>query len=601
MKAPHRALASTERGVGYCQGDSITLNGARIGTAGSYDMGAMLTSQTMANYKGCKIIGVRFAVKESIGKSNIFIYKVDDQGNAEQLIRSSVRRTSEGWNDIRLNSGQEIDITGKDSYIMGFTYNESDDMVAKEQGALCFYGEKVSSSYSSLILQDETFNSITNLGDLCVQLIVDVSSLPKKKVGLNSILNGISYKKIGSTMDIMMSYTNAGLEPINSLRLGFRIDDGEPVYFDINKDNNKEYANGFASGKSTTFSTTDLKVPATLAAGRHNLNVFVDKIDGETPVDNSRGTLADPFVAYSNGFSRQQIYIEQYNSQQSYLAAIGNEYYSQADKDDDACVVNIYQKGEPLAVASSQYLNDLYAYTLPCFTFNRYFLGMGELHYALDFNDFLGIMPDLVYSGLREFVSGELQSIPAFATAYLSTSFNSDTRELSVDVTGDIADEAPAIFGDMALTVMLAEDKVVSPQVVSYNNSKNSKYVHNQVLRAYLSEPVGDKITIEDNKYSKHYSFTLPAAWKSDDIKVVALVSQAFDKVTTDNMQMADVTNCNSVKLGGTTAINGISADNYDAAADGVYTINGMRVEPSAATKGIFIIRHNGKSYKVVR
>ena len=607
MKAPHRALAATERGVGYCQGDSITLNGAYIGTAGSYDMGAMLTSQTMANYKGCKIIGVRFAVKESIGKSNIFIYKVDDQGNAKQLIRSSVRRTSEGWNDVRLNSGQEIDITGKDSYIMGFTYNESDDMVAKKQGALCFYGEKVSSSYSSLILQDETFNPITNLGDLCVQLIVDVNSLPKKKVGLNSILNGISYKKIDSTMDIMMSYTNAGLEPINSLRLGFRIDDGEPVYFDINKDNNKEYANGFASGKSTTFSTTDLKVPATIAAGRHNLNVFVDKIDGETPVDNSRGTLADPFVAYSNNFSRQQIYIEQYNSQQSYLAALGNEYYSQADKDDDACVVNIYQKGEPLAVASSLYLNDLYAYTLPCFTFNRYFLGMGELHYALDFNDFLGIMPGMVYSGLKEFVEGELQTIPAFATVYLKTSFNSASREVNVDVYGDIADDAPAIFGDMALTVMLAEDNVLGKQVVyntvSGGTSTSQKYVHNQVLRTYLSAPVGDKLNIEGNKYTANYSYTLPADWKDDDIKVVAFVTKAFDKVTTDNMQMADVTNCNSVKLGKTTAVNGIAADmnSCNNAADGVYTLDGLRIDESSAVNGIYVIRHNGKNYKVVK
>lgn len=607
MKVPNRVLAATERGVGYAQGDSITLSGARIGTAGSYDVGALLTSQTLANYKGCKIVGVRFAVSQSIGKSNIFIYKVDAAGNADEVVRNSVRRTSEGWNDVRLNSGQEIDITGDDQYIFGFTYNESDEMASAKQGALCFYGDKVSASYSSLILQNETFNSITNLGDLCVQLIVDVSSLPKKLVGLNSILNGISYKKIGENMDIMMSYTNAGLEAINSLRLGFKVDDGEPTYFDIDKNSNKDFADGFAPGKSTTFATL-LPMPASTSVGRHNLVVYVDKIDGEAPVAWDRDKLLDPFVAYSSGFPRQQIYIEQYNTQNSYLAALGNEYYSKADKDADMCVVNIYQKGEPLAVESSQYLNDLYAYTLPCFTYNRYFMGMGELHYAFDFNDFLGIMPDMVYDGLKYYAEGELQSIPAFATANLATTFDSNSREVSVDVSGDIADEAQAILGDMALTVMLVEDNVTGKQVV-YNSltgstSVNQKYVHNQVLRSYLSAPVGDKITVDGNKYTAHYSCTLPAGWKDGDIKVVAFVTKALDKVTADNMQMADVTNCNSVKLGGTTAVNGVSAeaDSLDGnAADGIYTLDGMRIADGSAAKGIFIVRHNGKSYKIAK
>lgn len=604
VKAPHRALAATERGVGYCQGDSITTKGARIGTAGSYDMAAMLTSQTMANYKGCKIVGVRFAVAESIGKSSIFIYKVDAQGNAEEVVRNNVRRTSEGWNDVRLNSAQEIEITGDDQYIMGFTYNESEEMATAQKGALCFYGDKVSSSYSALILQGEEFNPITNLGDLCVQLIIDVSSLPRKVVGLNSVLNGTSYKKIGSTMDIMMSYTNAGLEPINSLRLGFKIDDGEPTYFDINGDNNKEFQDGFAPGKSTTFATK-FEMPSTTPVGRHNLNIFVDQIDGETPVATERGKLADPFVAYNNGFERQQSYIEQYNSQNSYLAPFVNDSYSLVDKDQDACVVNIYQKGEPLAVESSLYLNDLYAYTNPCSTSNRFFYGMGERYYAFDVNDYAQIAPSWVYDGVRIFID-EAKSFPSFATVNLKTSFDTATRQVSVDIDGDIADEAPAIFGDMALTVMLAEDNVVGKQVV-YNStfggtSTTQKYNHNQVLRAYLTAPVGDKINIEGNKYSAHYSYTLPADWKNDDIKVVAFVTKAFDQVTTANMQMADITNCNSVKLGNTTAINGVATnDGMTEAADGIYTLDGVKVNESAAVKGIYIIRHNGKSHKVVR
>lgn len=600
---PRKTLAATERGVGYSQGDSITISGARIGTAGSYDMAAMLTSSVLTNYKGCKIVGVRFAVSESIGKSNIFIYKVDSQGNAEEVVRNTVRRTSEGWNDVRLNSAQEIEISGDEQFIMGFTYNESDEMVSAKKGALCFYGDKVSSSYSTLILQDETFNSITNISDLCVQLIVDVSSLPKKAVSLSNILNGTSYKQIGSTMDIMMSYANVGLETVNSARVGFRIDDGEATYVDLDKTTSSDFANGLQPGASATLQL-QLPIPSTTAVGRHNLNVFVDKIDGEAPVATEKGTLADPFVAYNEAFQRQQSYIEQYNSQESYMATYVNSYYSKVDRDDDACVVNIYQKGEPLAVEQSLYLNDLYAYTLPCSTSNRFYYGMGEAHYAFDLNDYVTVMPELTYDGIRLFIN-EAKTFPSFATVNVKADYDSATRTATIAVDGDIATEAHDIFGDMALTVMLAEDNVKGKQTVvnsfTGTTSTNNNYTHDQVLRTYVSDPLGDTFSSDAATYSKNYTYAIPADWKPADIKVVAFVTKAFDEVTAANMQMADVTNCNSVKLASSTGIDNTAFDEADAKADGFYTLDGTKIIASQMRHGIYVVRQNGKSLKVVR
>ncbi len=600
---PRKTLAATERGVGYAQGDSITMSGARIGKTGSYDMAAMLTSSVMENYKGCKIVGVRFALAESVGKSNVFIYKVDSKGNAEELVRNTVRRTSAGWNDVRLNAAQEIEIGGDEQFIMGFTYNETDDMVAAQKGALCFYGDKVSSSYSTLILQDGTFNAITNLSDLCVQLIVDVSSLPQKLISLNNILNGTSYKKIGSTMDIMMTYANAGLETVNSARIGFRIDDGEATYMDLDKTTASEFADGFKPGSSTTLSLT-LPIPETTTVGRHSLNVFVDKIDGETPVASEKGTLADPFVAYNEGFQRQQSYIEQYNSQESYYAPMVNSYYSKVDKDDDACVVNVYQQGEPLAVEQSLYLNGLYAYTLPCSTSNRFYYGMGEAHYAFDLNDYVTVMPELTYDGVRLFIN-EAKTFPSFATVNVKANYDSSSRTATIDVDGDIAAEAHDIFGDMALTVMIAEDNVKGSQVVANaltgKISTNSNYTHNQVLRAYVSAPLGDVFSSDAATYAKHYTYTIPTDWKPEDIKVVAFVTKAFDAVTEENMQMADVTNCNSVKLVSSTGIDNATADGTAATPDGIYTLDGTKVSAAQARHGIYVMRRNGKVSKVAR
>ena len=122
-----------------------------------------------------------------------------------------------------------------------------------------------------------------------------------------------------------------------------------------------------------------IPVPESTAVGRHNLNVFVDKIDGEAASESEQGKYADPFVAYNNGFLRQQSYIETYNSQNSAYGPLVNDEYTKVDKDNDACVVNIYQKGEPLAVESSLYLNDLYAYTLQHFKPLLLWHGRGSL------------------------------------------------------------------------------------------------------------------------------------------------------------------------------------------------------------------------------
>ncbi len=596
---PRRALANTERAVGYCEGDSVTYGGAYFGEVGSYDMAAMLPSDVMANYKGCKIVGVRFALSKTIGKSKIFIYKVDSEGNAEQLVNNTVRRTAAGWNEARLNSAQEITITGDDQYIMGFTYNESVAMVNAEEGALCFYGNKASSSYSSLVLQDDTFYPVSGVSDLCVQLIVDVSSLPRKAVNLNSILNGTSYKKLGSQMDLMMSYSNAGLDPISSVRFGIKVDEGTPQYYDVNLSTPLE------PGKSATFAKM-LDMPADVTVGRHNLNIFVDKIDGNTPVANDRGKLADPFVAYDQSFKHQKQYVEQYNSQSNVVAPYVNDYFAQLANDSDVFAVNVYPEGQPLSVASSTYLGDLYAYTYPCFTVNRFYFGMGELHYAFDINDYAVQFPQLVYDGFRTIVD-EANGFPAFATVELSTTYDKATRQVGVDVSGDLAADAPAIFGDMALTVMLKEDGVKSSQntynTVTQKTQVDNNYLHDAVLRAYLTSPVGDKLQVSGNHYTAHYTYTLPATWDSDNITVGAFVTKAFDKVTKDNMQMADVTNCNSVKLGHATGIEGVTSDatGGQGAADGVYTLSGMRVDSQRAQKGIFIVRQGGKSVKVVR
>ena len=68
-----RVLAATERAVGHTDGDSITTKDAYIGQAGTYRVGAALAAGRLTDYKGCKVVGLRFALAQSVGKTSAYI------------------------------------------------------------------------------------------------------------------------------------------------------------------------------------------------------------------------------------------------------------------------------------------------------------------------------------------------------------------------------------------------------------------------------------------------------------------------------------------------------------------------------------------------
>lgn len=586
-----RVLAATERAVGHTDGDSITTKGVYLGAAGTYRVGAAISADNLSSYKGCKIVGLRFALSQSVGKTSAYIYNVVD-GYANSLLETTVRRTSEGWNEVRFNSSQEYTIHGDEQLIFGFDYNESEAMTAGKNGALCFYTPQTETPNASLLLQNDAFYSLTGVGNLCVQLIVDVSSLPKKDVRLTHLLAGNKYKKLGDDIDAYVQFSNTGLDDIASMRFAYRFDDGDVTYID---DSRTVKSGAVASVEQL------VKMPQGMKPGSHKFTFYVDKIDGAAPTTTVGDTLTNNFVVYTKALKRQQTYVEQYCSQKTYLGTLVNDQMNAVALDDSVCLVNVYKDGETLSASGSAYLDELYAYTYPCFTVDRFYF-MGENSIAFDVNDYAGMMPSLVGDAVRMLVA-EARMNPAFATIDIKPSYSASTREITLDVSGDVTEEANAIYGGLGLTVMLTEDGVKSPQV-ALNAEGNATqtdrdYVHNHVLRTYLTEPTGDKVDIDGGKYTAHFTYTLPSAWVADNITAVAVVGKYMPQVDDTNVLDADISNAARVKVvADGTGIGGVKA--APAAADGVYTINGIRVDGTARAKGVYIIRKDGVARKVV-
>ena len=84
-----KVLAASERALSYTDGDSITISDICIGKAYTYAIGAWATPQMLRSYAGCKIVGIRFAVGSSIGKSRVFLCRIQNKDVTDSITRKN--------------------------------------------------------------------------------------------------------------------------------------------------------------------------------------------------------------------------------------------------------------------------------------------------------------------------------------------------------------------------------------------------------------------------------------------------------------------------------------------------------------------------------
>ncbi len=537
------AMADNIRYVGYTVTDDIDVNGGAFGQAGTYTIGALLPSNMLASYQGCRILGVRFALSKSIGRTRAFMYDATDNMFTE--ISAQKQRTYEGWNTVIFN-GDGYVISGTEDIFFGFDYVETEEMVAAEEGALCGVGSDVTGSFYLYgnYGQGDGLYSISGIGRLCVQLIVDVSSLPLKDIDLTDLGTGHKYKQPDTDIDAYALYTNSGRDTIFQYSMAYQLDDNEPVY--------KDFADTLLCGKEEMWEFT-VHLPADIPIGSHTLKAFFCHDEGEPIEKLKNDTLQASFAIYRNQMQRHQVYVEVYAHQQSpYTAMLDKALNQLVAENPNVALVNSFAYGNPLFLPEADYLHLLYAYDYPTFTFNRAYYP-GEPYIAYDVNYYLPQLPASFITGILSDMLYQDYMNPAFASIELSPEYDVNSRELKINVSGETLAEAEAIYGDIALTVLLTEDEVKSMQAV-YNEVTQrtytqKEYVHNQVLRQFVSAPIGDQLTVEEGTYQADYTLTLPEDWNPENMHIIAFITKAAEEVTDDNVRDMDITNANSCAI----------------------------------------------------
>lgn len=193
------------------------------------------------------------------------------------------------------------------------------------------------------------------------------------------------------------------------------------------------------------------------------------------------------------------------------------------------------------------------------------------------------------------FIHSHLAARPAYVDVNIEAAYDKNTRKLDITVSGEAIAK---LRGDnTTINVWLTESGLSAandPRLGQMTGSGRADmtFVHNNALRATLTDSWGTPITLGLAPYSQTFSTTLKSDWKPENMEIVAFIAN-YDKNHTNNCM---VHNSAAAPVIGNSDTNGVAAIvSAHSLTTSAYDLYGRKV--TAAPRGITIV--DGK--KVVR
>lgn len=603
--APSRAsLEAGERLMGYYTGDDIGDDDYALGmqSRGSYKAGSDFSEKVTARFVGGQIVKVRFALWESVGESNVSVYKAVGTAAPELITTEPVAETVVGWNEVALS--EPVTIEEGVRYVIAYDFRQKinswplavDAMVnpgGAETGGFIVYGD--------LGKGEGWYSMGLGTGNLMVQAVVRGGDFSDDDISLGTVATYGLYCQKGGKMEFLFSIKNNGNKIPESYDVKVKLD---------NKDIDAELNLPALTGVFQTVRGS-LLLPQDATTGAHVLTIAIDKINGQTPVDYTEDdVISVEFNAYNKCFARSMQLVEQFTSTYCTYCPLGNDALGAlASAREDIAWVSVH--GDMGATAIDDYtipessLIRAFSCTgFPTASFNRMSLGDGDLAIGISAGP----------TQIESFVSSLSEAMdllnamyyPAFTTVDIATDYDKDSGKLNIKVTGEKSAEDFSVFvgDDAVLTVYLTEDGLVSKQ---YNQGLwIAEYTHNNVLRSIVSAALGDAVNWTGENFENSYDVAVGDGWNIDNMHVVAFISrpivykEATGKFST-KIDNAWVINTNKVKV---TDVYTSDISGTAVGADGVrevarFSVDGQRLEQPV--KGINIVKlSDGRTVKVV-
>lgn len=137
----------------------------------------------------------------------------------------------------------------------------------------------------------------------------------------------------------------------------------------------------------------------------------------------------------------------------------------------------------------------------------------------------------LVEEGFPELIASKCDTV-AEASVVIDHTYDAVTREINVTVSGQVAN---AEVTEYLLTVLIKENGLIGKQsdynYYSFQSKGFKEFIHPRVARDILcSEALGDTVAVENQAYSKNYTFTVPEEWVAENCGIVAYITPLAKK-----------------------------------------------------------------------
>ena len=136
----------------------------------------------------------------------------------------------------------------------------------------------------------------------------------------------------------------------------------------------------------------------------------------------------------------------------------------------------------------------------------------------------------LVEDGMAEAIASKCDTV-AEASVVIDHTYNAETRELNVTVSGQVANTAVTEY---LLTVLIKENGLIGKQADSYWSWQKAGYkefMHPCVARDLLTvSQLGDTVKVENQAYSKTFTYTVSEKWVAENCFVVAYITPLSKK-----------------------------------------------------------------------
>lgn len=582
-RIPSRAAEDTDEIVlGYCP-DEFSDDAQGVGVPNSsVSMGAAIyiPAARMATMQGGKITKLRIGT--GAGLTGVYAWIRTSLTRAAAAVQR-VGTTVDGWMEVTFDTPYEI--TGEGVYI-GYSGTQPSGVFGVIMG-----GEDVKNAAWLGINNSWSDYYGEGFGVLYIQAIAE-ASLPEVDLGLSDLSIDKEFYTQEDLIALSVDVTNYGKETVPGFTLGYSLDNGQKV--------TETLAEALAPGASFEYQT-EVSL-AGCAEGAHELNLTIEGLDGGlTDGIAANNTIGTKAYVYSEAYPRK-VLLEHFTTINCVNCPYGSKVLTTLTNGRDDIVWVAHHVGygtDELTLDGSSSLLDFGVSGAPSAMLDRTYIPQSDANYP-PFG--IGYSNATYGAGVVEGYLDYCLSIPAFVSVDVTNEYDPETRELVVNVTGERQVLFSEFYSDVCLSVYLTEDGILAKVAQA---GANAKYVHNHVLRASLTDILGDPITWNGDTYTYSARLVLDEAWVAAKMKVVAFVNKPFDTGTTSPND-AQVLNAGESQIEDPTYVsidvNEVSRLNAriedgKIVVDGdyksleVYTPAGLPVRNEALQRGVYLVR----------